>query len=227
MVHAPHSLLHFPNPVTSDESTRWHYNSPPSSFFLPLRPNAPQQSVLEHNHVNIMKVYVGSRGTDPFKLGPCGGHRSTSRPGRLTAGECMPVLTEYSALKSVISSMTSRWHFSRRRWREPASQFAGKILLRWPSSWLHSGVVAYYDTCMSGTGYPAAGRNIPQGRSPYLFGRWEAVYLITLAVNWLIGISNNKDTDKNLSSGNTDNLTFLQIQTQTSIPGKKDIRQIN
>lgn len=88
MVHAPPSLLHFTTPITSDESTRWHSNSPPSSFFLPLRPNAPQQPVLEHNHVNAMKMYVGSRGTDPFiiNLGPCGGHSSTSRPRRFTAG---------------------------------------------------------------------------------------------------------------------------------------------
>jgi len=91
--------------------------------------------------------------------------------------------------------------------------------------WFRTSALAYYD--MSRTGYQAAGRNIPEGHGPYLFGRWEVVLLITLAVNWLIGISNNKDTDKNLSSRKADNLTFLQIQTQRSIPGKKDIRQSN
>jgi hypothetical protein len=50
-----------------------------------------------------------------------------------------------------------------------------------------------------------------------------------LAGEWLIGISNNKDTDtdKNVSSRNTYKLTFLRIQSQTSIPGKKYIRKIN
>ena len=54
--------------------------------------------------------------------------------------------------------------------------------------WLRTSAVAYYD--MSGTEYPAAGRNIPEGHGLSLFGRWEVVYLITLAVNWLpvIGI---------------------------------------
>jgi hypothetical protein len=46
-----------------------------------------------------------------------------------------------------------------------------------------------------------------------------------LAVDWLIGISNNKDIDKNVPSRNTDNLKFLRIRTQRSIPGKKYTRQ--
>jgi len=91
--------------------------------------------------------------------------------------------------------------------------------------WLRTSAVAYY--VMSGTGYPAAGCNIPEGRSPYLFDRWEVVYLITLAVDWLIGISNNKDIDKNVSSRNTDNLKCLRIWTKRSIPGKKYTRQSN
>ena len=47
--------------------------------------------------------------------------------------------------------------------------------------WFRSSAVAFYD--VSGRGYPAAGRNIPEGHGPYLFGRWEVVHVITLAVN--------------------------------------------
>ena len=230
MVHAPPSLLHFTTPITSDESTRWHCNSPPSSFFLPLCPNAPQQPVLEHNHANAIKVYVGSRGTDPFiiNLGPCSGHRTTSCPRRFTAG----TVCQYPLSTRLCDPPDLPWRVGdifvgENGGNLPASlrakyYFVGGLEV-FPVVWLRTSAVAYY--VMSVTGYPAAGRNVPEGTGPYLCGRWEVVYLITLAVNWLIGISNSKDTDKNSSSRKTDNLTFLRIQNQTSIPGKKYIRQ--